>query len=99
MTNKENNTLTVTDTATSNKHKTPTERLLDVYVSQLPAEIEDTDVSNQMRDCPTTEDEDDAIDGLLALSNSSLKTVIQSNKQAENDKRNKNKNKKNEKGQ
>ena len=56
-------------------NKSPTERLLETYMSHIANESEDIEGSIPMRDCPTTEDEDDAIDGLLALSNSSPRTV------------------------
>ena len=51
--------------------KTPTERLLDVFGSPIPSEIEDAEVPMETREYQTTEDEDDAIDGLLALGNAS----------------------------
>ena len=51
--------------------KSPTERLLDVFGSPIPSEIEDAEIHTELRNYDTTEDEDDAIDGLLALSNSS----------------------------
>ena len=52
--------------------KTPTERLLDVFGSPIPSEIEDAGIHTELRYHDTTEDEDDAIDGLLALSNTSV---------------------------
>ena len=49
-------------------NKTPTERLLDTFGSPIPSELEDDPNILQSREYHTTEDEDDAIDGLLALS-------------------------------
>ena len=48
--------------------KSPTERLLDVFGSPIPSEIEDAEIHTELRYHGTTEDEDEAIDGLLALS-------------------------------
>ena len=47
--------------------KTPTERLLDAFGSPIPSELEDNLITPS-QEYHTTEDEDDAIDGLLALS-------------------------------
>ena len=64
-------------------NKTPTERLLEAYTTHTVNDSEDIEGSIPIRDCPTTEDEDDAIDGLLALSNSSPKTAPKSTTQPE----------------
>ena len=64
-------------------NKTPTECLLETYTSYTANDTEDIEGSIPIRDCPTTEDEDDAIDGLLALSNSSPKTASKTTIQAE----------------
>ena len=62
----------VTEVNTSqHRKKTPTERLLDVFRSPIPSDIEDAEMPMEMGEYQTTEDEDDAIDGLLALSNTS----------------------------
>ena len=50
--------------------KTHTEWLLDAFGSPVPSELEDG-YQSQTREYHTTEDEDDAIDGLLALSKQS----------------------------
>ena len=48
--------------------KTPTECLLDVFGLPIPSELEEDDTPAHFREYHTTEDEDEAIDGLLALS-------------------------------
>ena len=54
------------------RKKTPTKRLLDVFGSPIPSELEDEASKEHLQGYQTTEDEDDAIDGLLALSKQTL---------------------------
>ena len=58
------------ESSKENQHKkTPTERLLDVFGSPIPSELEEDAHMDHLQGYHTTEDKDDAIDGLLALSN------------------------------
>ena len=54
--------------------KTPTERLLDAFGSPIPSELDEEVNIENLQGYHTTEDEDDAIDGLLTLSNLTPKT-------------------------
>ena len=82
------------------RRKSPTERLLNAFGSPIPSELEDDANVEQSRDYHTTEDEDDTIDGLLALSNQPTKpeTPEKESKPSKYSKKDRHKAKKNRQG-